>query len=407
MTGALVRTVRGIPRKAWIAVTAIVVIVAAGYGGWRVYTEVTNTHVTAYFSEAKGIFPGDKVLYLGVPVGTIDSITPEPNRVRMTFHFESKYRVPAEAKVVVMSPSLVSSRSIQMTPGYSGGPTLADGAVIGEDRTAVPVEWDDFRAELERISSALSPDARDPNGSLGRLIDTAQHALDGRGETINSTLTKLSAAASTLNDNRGNLFATLKGLEQFVTAVASSQQQIVAFNGRLAAITTSLDGSDQVISTALTSLDAAVADLTQFLNDNNSKIVGTVNGLSGVGETLQRSKSDIENLLHTAPTAFANFVNIYQPEQNALTGALAFTNFKNPMQFICGAIQAASQLNAADAAKLCVDKLGPLLSSVAVNYPPIGINPIVGPQAQPKDVDYSEEWLRRLTAAGNAPGQAN
>ena len=44
-----------------------------------------------------------------------------------------------------MSPTLVTSRAIQLTPAYTGGPVMADNAVIPQDRTAVPVEFDDFR----------------------------------------------------------------------------------------------------------------------------------------------------------------------------------------------------------------------------------------------------------------------
>jgi phospholipid/cholesterol/gamma-HCH transport system substrate-binding protein len=50
-------------------------------------------------------------------------------------------------------------------------------------------------------------------------------------------------------------------------------------------------------------------------------------------------------------------------------------------------------LGAAESAKLCVQYLGPVLSSIKFNYPPVGINPVTGVQARRDQVDYSEPFL--------------
>ena len=52
----------------------------------------------AYFENSNGIFPGDEVRILGVPVGAIDSIEPQPQRAKITFWVDDKYKVPADAK---------------------------------------------------------------------------------------------------------------------------------------------------------------------------------------------------------------------------------------------------------------------------------------------------------------------
>ena len=62
---------------------------------------------------------------LGVPVGKVDKIEPQPTRVKITFWVDDKYKVPADAKAVILSPQLVTARAIQLTPAYTGGPALA------------------------------------------------------------------------------------------------------------------------------------------------------------------------------------------------------------------------------------------------------------------------------------------
>ena len=98
---------------------------------------------SAYFDNSNGIFVGDDVRILGVPVGRIEKIEPQPERVKISFWYDGKYKVPADAKAAILSPTLVTSRAIQLTPVYTGGPAMDDGAVIPQERTAVPVEWDD------------------------------------------------------------------------------------------------------------------------------------------------------------------------------------------------------------------------------------------------------------------------
>ena len=95
------------------------------------------------------------------------------------------------------------------------------------------------------------------------------------------------------------------------------------------------------------------------------------------------------------PTAFQNFLNIYQPAQGTLTGALAFNNFANPIQFLCGAVQAASRLGAKQSAKLCVQYLAPIIKNRQYNFLPLGENLVRRSQRRvPNEVTYSEDWLR-------------
>ena len=113
---------------------------------------VNKTRITAYFENSNGIYPGDDVRILGVPVGEIETIEPQPQRAKITFWVDGKYKVPADAKAVIISPTVVTARFIQLTPVYTTGPAMGDDAVIPRERTAVPVEWDDLRDQLEKLN---------------------------------------------------------------------------------------------------------------------------------------------------------------------------------------------------------------------------------------------------------------
>lgn len=101
---------------------AIVVLVAALVGGAYVLWSAGDSgrKITAYFTSAVGIYPGDEVRVLGVPVGEIESIEPRPKDVKIVMNVSKDVKLPANVKAVIMSPNLVAARFIQLSPTYSG-----------------------------------------------------------------------------------------------------------------------------------------------------------------------------------------------------------------------------------------------------------------------------------------------
>ncbi|WP_330255056.1 MCE family protein [Nocardia sp. NBC_00565] len=389
-------------RRAVIRAGAAVTVLVLAIAGWYTHAVLTRNDVTAYFTNTNGLYEGDDVLVLGLKIGRIDRIEPEGQRMKVDFHYDSSVKIPRDAKAVILSPTLVSSRAIQLTPAYSGGPEMADGATIDITHTAVPVEWDDFRMQLQRLAESLGPTQDQPSGPLGSFINSAANTLQGNGNRLNATITQLSDAVTTIANSRDDLFSTIRNLQVFISALAASDQQIVEINGHLASVTQVLVNSDDELSSALSELDTVAADIAQFVADNRDRLQHSVDQFAAISTMLNNNRSTVEQLLHVAPHAFSNMYNIYQPAQGALTGALAVSQMQNPIQFICGAIQAASQLGAAESAKLCVQYLGPVLSSIKFNYPPVGINPLTGVQARRDQVDYSEPFLNPYPEGSDA-----
>ena len=100
----------------------------------------------------------------------------------MKFWWEAKHKVPANAKAVIASPSIVADRYIQLTPAYSKGDVMADGAEIPLDRTAVPLELDQIYQSLNDLAVALGPKGANDQGALSRLLDVCAENLNGQGQ---------------------------------------------------------------------------------------------------------------------------------------------------------------------------------------------------------------------------------
>ena len=372
---------------ALVLVGGIVLAVRSAMGVGRV-------HLTAYFENSNGTYVGDNVLILGVPVGQVEKIEPQPSNVKITFWYASKYKVPADAKAVILSPTLVTARSIQLLPAYTSGPVMQDHSAIPRERTAVPMEWDDLREQLEKLTQTLQPTTPGGVSTLGAFINTAADNLRGQGADIHKTIVNLSQAVSALGDHSNDLFSTFKSLAALVSALHDSSSLLQELNQNLAGVTGVLSNGPDEVGTALRSLNDVVGDVRTFVADNRETLGTTSDKLASVSQAVTDSLDDLKQTLHIAPTAFQNFLNIYQPAQGTLSGIIGLNNFASPIQFLCGAVQAASRLGAEQSAKLCAQYLAPIIKNRQYNFLPIGGNPFVGTSARPNEITYSEDWLR-------------
>jgi phospholipid/cholesterol/gamma-HCH transport system substrate-binding protein len=385
----------------------VLVLIAGVVVVLRSTAAINRTNAVAYFDNSNGIFVGDEVRILGVPVGEIAKIEPQPGRVKISFWFGAEYKVPADAKAVILSPSLVTSRAIQLTPAYTNGPEMANDTIIPQDRTAVPVEWDDFRQQLQKLTETLQPTQPGGVSTLGAFVNTTADNLRGQGANIRDTVIKLSQAFSALGDHSNDLFSTVKNLSILVSALQDSTDLMRQLNQNLASVTGLLANDPIEVDHAVSDLNDVVGDVQSFVADNKETLGTTSDKLASVTTAINQSLDDIKQTLHIAPNTIQNFANIYQPAQSSLTGVLAANNFANPISFLCGAVQAASRLGAEQSAKLCAQYLAPIIKNRQYNFPPLGENLFVGTQARPNEITYSEDWMRPDYVPPHPPPPAN
>jgi phospholipid/cholesterol/gamma-HCH transport system substrate-binding protein len=388
--------------RASVIIGALVLAAAIvlGFLGIELYTKLTTNTVVAYFPAANALYNGDRVEIMGVKVGAIDKVEPTGDKMKVTFHYANKYKVPAEAQAVILNPTLVASRLLQLEPVYKGGPVLADNAVIPEERTQVPTEYDELRNAVTNVISKLGPTKEQPKGPFGDAIESFADGLAGKGKQINTTFNDLSRALTALNQGRGDFFAVVRSLALFVNALHADDQKFVALNKNLAQFTGSLTHSDHDLADSLQQFDSLLTTVRPFLEKNHEVLTHDIGNLADTTNTLLQPDplNALETVLHVTPTALASAMNIYHPAHGALIGNPislgGAQGFANPMQFFCSAIQAGSRLGYQQSAELCAQYLAPILDAVKFNYLPFGLNLFSTAAALPKEVAYSEPRLQ-------------
>jgi virulence factor Mce-like protein len=329
-----------------VVVTAVVLAVAVGVAVYVIAGRGSSRTVTARFASAVGVYPGTPVEILGIPVGSVQKVTPNGDSVTVEMSYDSKYHVPADAISVIVASSLVSDRYVQLAPAYSGGPKLADGATIPLSRTASPAELDDIYAALDKLSVALGPSGANQKGSLSTLVDVAAANLKGNGAALGDSITALSKAARTLSDGRGDLFGTVKNLQAFTQALSDSDVQVRHFEEQLAQVAADLAGERTDLGAALHNLSGALDEVAGFVKTNASKVHTDIVGLEGLTNILVKEQAALNETLTVAPVALANVVHLYQPDLGVLAIRTNMAALTDPLQ-LCQLLSAGGLLSAA------------------------------------------------------------
>ena len=353
---------------ALVASVVVVVVLSSG---------PAQKEATAYFDQSVNLYPGDEVRVLGVPVGAIDTVTAEPTQVRVTLHYSLEDPLPASTTAAIVSPTLVGVRYLQLGPPYAGGPQLPDGAVIPHERTAQPVEFDQIRNELAGLATALGPNTADAQGAAHRLLDATAANLNGNGQSIHDTITGLSQLLTTLSDNRGDLFSTIRNLDTFTQVLRDSDTQVDQFNNQLAQVSTVLAQNDNELGTALAKIRETLPIVQHFVRDNRGALISNIEALNRVAQNVADNRQGLADVLQRAPTALSNFNNIFDERTGAVTAALSATNLRDPATFICGIASGVPPGgdNNPDATNFCKAGLGGLLDTYRLDNAPVGLTP--------------------------------
>lgn len=299
------------------ALVAVIAVLVAG--GLYLVMRTPSRTITAYFTSATGVFEDNSVRVLGVPVGDIVEIVPEGRQVRVELRIDDPdLKLPADVRAVVVSPSLVTGRYVQLAPTYSGGPELQDGAVIPVERTAVPLGVDDLSRTATELADALGPRGLDAEGALSDALDVAAANLDGNGQAMNDTIRNLGELSGTLADSREDLFGTVTELQSFVSMLAENDEEIREFNTRLEEVAGFLADERGDLATVVRELSIALGEVAGFVRDNREILGSNVERLTEVTAVLVEQRKALAEVLDVAPAALGNLALAY----NGASGTL-------------------------------------------------------------------------------------
>ncbi|MBA0046004.1 MlaD family protein [Mycobacteroides sp. LB1] len=201
-----------------IGVVLVVVVAVAGIFGARtvfpavknmVMPYLGNAHIPlldntrslcADFRDGSGLYKGNKVLLLGVEIGTVSAVTNKPDHVEVDFEIPNDMDLPADVGAASYSQSVITNRSIELTRSWSEGPKFAGNQCISLENTRTPVTVTESFSAIGELADTLMQAApgQDPANSpgvqaLNKTLKGAARSLDGVGPGFREMLNNLTA----------------------------------------------------------------------------------------------------------------------------------------------------------------------------------------------------------------------
>lgn len=325
-------------KKLILPLVIVALVVAAAltmFGGEEKKT------LTAHFPRTISIYEGSDVRVLGVPIGTVDTVTPSGTDVVVTMSYDAEIKIPADAEALIIAPSIVGDRYIQLTPAYTEGETLASGTVLDVSRTAVPLELDQIYSSLDELNVALGPNGANAEGALTDLLEVTAENFGGQGEQFHQTIEDFSTFTETFDNNKEELFGSLAQLEQFIFTLAENDATVRDFNSSLSSVSTMLSGERQELAAALKNLSVALGQVGSFVKENRTVLGRNIKGLNRFAKVLVKQRAALDETLRVAPLALSNLSLTYNPDAgtldtNANIGELIHQIESDPKTLLCG-----------------------------------------------------------------------
>lgn len=270
--------------------------------------------LTATFARTTSLYEGAKVKVLGVEVGRVETIEVVGTAVEVTMVYDADVELPDDVNALVVPPSIVGDRFVQLAPAYLGGPVLADGAELALEQTGVPLELDDTYRSLDELAVSLGPDGANADGALSRLISATAENLDGNGRRLNETLRAFAGALDTFAGSSDDIDATVRNLADLSATFAGNDAQVRDLVTTLAAVGGQLNGQRGDIVRSVQTLREALDLVGGFAKKHKKRFGRSVANLDAVTSILAGHADDLARLVDIAPVGLTSLVNIYVPK---------------------------------------------------------------------------------------------
>lgn len=294
-----------------LAVAVVVGLVAAG-ALWYLRPKPVLT-VTAMFAHTEGLFAGNEVNILGVPIGTVEAVEPRGDAVAVTMTLPTDTELPANVQAWVVVPSVISDHVVELSP-YRGGAKLTDGSRIPASRTHSPIRWDQLMESLDSVLAAFGPDGANSDGALGAMLDSSARALEGTGDELSGAVRSISQASGVLASNSGDISALLDSANQLIGLLAENSSTLDSLVTSVSSAASAFSDSRTDLAGTIGQLSAVLTQLSDLVGTHGTALVGDLDQLTSLTTTLVGHQQALLESLDTIPLAAQNLDRAITPE---------------------------------------------------------------------------------------------
>jgi len=301
--------------------TVVMLLVAASlvvvFGQFR-FADGNTYHAT--FTEASRLKAGQDVRIAGVPVGSVDAVTLNPdNTVDVKFEVNERYHLYTSTKAIVRYQNLVGDRYLEIASGTATSGSgelvkLPPGSTISKENTQPALDLDALLGGLRPVLKGLDGD------KVNQVSNAVIELLQGQGGALSNLLASTGSFTSDLAARDQLIGDVINNLNTVLATVDDKGAQFDKSVDQLQQLITGLAENRDPIAGAIPPLASATNDLTELLSTSRRPVQGVIENLRPLAQRLDERKADVnkvieplaENYLRlNALGAYGSFFNIY------------------------------------------------------------------------------------------------
>jgi phospholipid/cholesterol/gamma-HCH transport system substrate-binding protein len=265
-------------------VLALVVVGLLVLGGASSYT------LNANFQNASGLVTGDNVLIGPAAVGTISSISLSRNgeaAVKMTLHGDvGPLHQGTVARIFEDSLSGIASKYVELEPGPSQAPALADGDTLNDTHTYSEVNIDELFDTFDPLTRA----------GLRDLVRGEAASLKGKGQQANQALKYLAPGLQSTSQVTAELTRDQPTFDQLVVKGADALSALSTRSQELTQLIANTDTATGAIASQSQALEQALTLLPPTLRRATTTFSGLRTTLDTLDPLVKASKPAVRQL---------------------------------------------------------------------------------------------------------------
>lgn len=251
---------------------------------------------------------GAQVKLHGAVLGTVDEIeaTDEGARLTLALEPEKTHLVPVDTVARILPKTLVGQDYVDLVvPANASAKTVAEGDVIQRDTSAATATLEGALDKLLQVLRAV------PAQQVASTLNAVSTALEGRGEELGVTLTRLHRYLAGLNPSLPDLTADLRALAEFSDTYDEAAPDLLAAMDDLTTTARTVSEQRAGLRSLFDELGAASGSLRDFLRTNEDNLINLVDVSLPTLRTLARYAPEypclIEQLADVVPRVDAIF----------------------------------------------------------------------------------------------------
>ncbi len=279
-------------------VTVVLIGLLATLIGNITFTEKKT--YSAVFTDATGVFKGDRVRVSGVEVGSVSSLEMveegERTLAKIEFTVEDDVPVFKDAEIVLRYENIVGQRYLAIVEQPGDGELMEAGGTFPVEQTQPALNLTVLFNGFQPLFRALDPE------TVNELSYEIVRALQGEAVTFQNLMADTASLTNTLADKDRVIGQVVDNLNVVLGSIAERDDELTGLIVQFRNLMTGLSKDRDVISAALPDLASLLDSSSGMVRDIRQPLAADVKGLESVARQLAADRKVLDASLNALPT---------------------------------------------------------------------------------------------------------